>query len=91
MVSLLCPCFLLPNTASFPASCQLALTSFFNIQFIIFFKDFIYLRARQGEERLRSREDGAGGEAGGEGDADASLSREPDAGLDPRTPGLHTT
>ena len=45
-----------------------------------FFKRF-YLRERVGE---RAHEQRAGV---GEGEADAPLSREPDAGLDPRSPG----
>ena len=45
--------------------------------FILFYflKDFLYLRERAGK--------GRGVE--GEGEADSLLSREPDAGLDPRT------
>ena len=41
----------------------------------IFFKDCIYLR------------EGEGTEGDGEGEADSLLSREPDAGLNPGTPG----
>ena len=46
-----------------------------------FFKDFIYLSER---ERDRAQ---AGGEAEAEGEAGSPLSKEPDAGLDPRTLG----
>ena len=49
---------------------------------------FIHLRERMyvngGRERERAR---AGGGAEGEGEAGFPLSREPDMGLDPRTPG----
>ena len=37
-------------------------------------------------KQVREKAQAAGG-AEGQGDADAPLSREPDAGLDPRTPG----
>jgi len=37
--------------------------------------------------RPRERESTRQGEAEGEGEADSLLSREPDVGLDPRTPG----
>ena len=43
---------------------------------IFFFKDFIYLRAREQGEREHEL---------GEGQADSPLSREPNTGLDPRT------
>ena len=44
--------------------------------FFSFLKDFIYLFDR-------------GGGAEGEGEANTWMSREPDVGLDPRTPGSH--
>ena len=47
--------------------------------FLYFFKDFIYLR----ETEHAQAEEGAEGE----GEADSPLSREPDAGLYPRTLG----
>ena len=43
------------------------------------FKDFIYLFDREHKQGERQAE--------GEGEADSPPSREPDAGLDPRTPG----
>ena len=45
---------------------------------------FIYLRERK-HEREKARAQGA---AEGEGEADSPLSREPNVGLDPRTPRL---
>ena len=49
-----------------------------------FFKKFTYLRDREHEQA-----GGGGGGCGVEGkeEADSPLSREPDTGLDPRTPG----
>ena len=49
--------------------------------FILFFKDFIYLRERATESTQ------IGGEAEGEGEADSTLSWEPYTGLDARTLG----
>jgi len=52
-----------------------------SVGFSFFFKDFIYLCER---ERMRER---AWERGGSEGEADSLLSREPDAGLNPGTPG----
>ena len=46
---------------------------------------FIYFRQRHKKKESISK---MGGEAKGEGQADSPLSREPNAGLDPRTLGL---
>ena len=45
----------------------------------LFFKDFIYLSERKHAQL------GSGGEVEGEGEAETPLSREPEAGLNPRT------
>ena len=50
-------------------------------KFLIFKKKFIYLF-----ERERAQAGGAAEEEG-EGEGDSPLSKDPDAGLDPRTPG----
>jgi len=55
----------------------------FSLSLSLFFKDFIFLRDR---ERVREELEWKGG-AEGEGEADSPPSREPDAGLNPRTPG----
>ena len=54
-----------------------------SLLFIYFLKDFIYLFDR---ERDTAREGTQAGQVG-EGEAGSPLSREPDAGLDPKTPG----
>jgi len=46
---------------------------------IFFFKDFIYLREREHKQGKWQAE--------GEGEAGLTMNREPDAALDPRTPG----
>jgi len=66
---------------SFSLSTKLALkVTHSDITLYFFLKIFIYL------ERERERAQ-AGGTAEGEGEAGSPRSREPDAGLDPRTPG----
>ena len=52
------------------------------LKICFFFKDLFIC-----ERESASAGAGEGAEAEGEGEADAPLSREPDAGLDPRTPG----
>jgi len=52
--------------------------------FIYFFKDFLYLFDREREYKQAERQ------AEGEGEAGSPLSREPNAGLNPRTLGITT-
>ena len=47
-----------------------------------FFKDFIYLVETKREQTHKGKREGR---AEGEGEADSPLSKEPDAGLNPRT------
>ena len=57
-----------------------------SIILFLFFKDFIYLFDRERERERETARSQAGGGAEAEGEADYLLSREPDAGLHPKTP-----